>query len=217
MQFLTVIITGLLALIGGFIGAYIQKKTQHQIWLSQERAEAFSGLLITLDKCIESAAQLFKKGGEKNITKLQRFNEIYAPAFIYTKIACFFLTPESKKRVEKLVRDISSLHRSRMLGEKRHGTMNTKINDLQNILEEDLLSPKWNKSNRMTNMSGKTRLSLLLTAIWFLFWCVVAEQGHSDKTIPIFVFGGVVPLIIGWGIWWVRQGFKKAARSEHCE
>ena len=104
-----------------------------------------------------------------------------------------------------------------MLGEERREKMYAKINHLQNILEEDLLNPKWYEYTRMINMSGKTRLSLLLTAIWFLVWCVVAEQGHSDETIPIFVFGGVVPLIIGWGIWWVRQGFKKAARSESYE
>jgi hypothetical protein len=213
----TAITAGLLALIGGFIGAYIQKRTQHQIWLSQQRAEAFSDLLKTLDKCIEDAAQLFDRGSEENIPKVQRFNEIYAPAFVYTRIACFFLTPESKKRLQKLVKDISSLHRSRMLGEERREKMYAKINHLQNILEEDLLNPKWYESTRMINMSGKTRLSLLLTAIWFLAWCVLAEQGHSDKTFPIFVFGGVVPLIIGWGIWWVRQGFKKAARSESCE
>ena len=144
----TVIITGIFALVGAFVGAYLHRKTQHESWLLEQRAVAFANFLRTLDKCIEDGNDALQEGLQDDSNMYRKLMEIYKPAFLHSRIVSLFVMHNSKQRVSKLVREIVSLHLSRIDHEKRRGTISEKEEELQNILEENLLSPKWNKPNR---------------------------------------------------------------------
>jgi len=53
-------------------------------------------------------------------------------------------------------------------------------------------------------MSGKKRLAIFLSILWFVVSLMFGIV--TDKAIFILVLG-VFPLLLIWGVWWVIQGF----------
>ena len=56
-----------------------------------------------------------------------------------------------------------------------------------------------------TNISGRMRITIVVSAIWFfswLFWALLdgEEEGY---------FLAIMPLIVFWGIWWVIDAYLK--------
>lgn len=140
---LTAIISGILALVGGFLGAFMHRKTQHQNWLLEKRAEIFTDLLKTIEKCRDDASKYLRESPSKGMETEQKFLDIYQPAISYAKIARLFLKDCSKDEVDGLVSKIYALHSSRGLGDGRYKGMINQLNKLQHILEDNLKDPKW--------------------------------------------------------------------------
>ena len=61
--------------------------------------------------------------------------------------------------------------------------------------------------NIMKTFSGKVRLGMLVSAIWLLSWSVYFRPWSGD--LLGFALLGLCPVILGWGILWVVDGFKK--------
>lgn len=61
----------------------------------------------------------------------------------------------------------------------------------------------------MTSLSMKARLGAVLSAIWAVIVFVVAIQinnGYFDQDfLAIFLIFGLLPILIGWGIRWIKQ------------
>lgn len=138
-----VVIPIIAGLIGVFIGAYMQRKTQQQNWLLQNRAQVFADLLRTVDRCIDKASEFFRENPKPGIETQQRLIDMYIPAFINAKITRLFAMKSSKARIEELVREIYALHSSKDLGDERFKTLDGKLDELQRILEDNLRTPKW--------------------------------------------------------------------------
>ena len=52
--------------------------------------------------------------------------------------------------------------------------------------------------------SKKIKIFLLLSTIWLLLiYTIVASDPYAD--VPFFMIAGVLPLLIGWGIYWVKK------------
>lgn len=54
----------------------------------------------------------------------------------------------------------------------------------------------------MTSPTKNQRIGIVISTVWAVFtlaWSV------SDNDMSIFVILGLIPLIIGWGIWWIRR------------
>ena len=59
---------------------------------------------------------------------------------------------------------------------------------------------------KFNQLSGKMRLAVLISAIWFV---VGFSLGWEKDGLVAGCYNGILPLLVVWGIWWVRQGFKK--------
>ena len=137
----TAIISGACALAGGFIGAFFNRKTQHQNWLLEKRAEVFAELLRTIEMCRDDASKYYREGPQEGMEREQRLLDCYQPAISFAKIARLFLKDTSKDRVDKLVNQIYALHSSTV--DTRFEAMINKLGELQSILEENLKQPSW--------------------------------------------------------------------------
>jgi len=52
--------------------------------------------------------------------------------------------------------------------------------------------------------SKKIKVFVLLSAIWLLLiYTIVASDPYAD--VPFFMVAGVLPLLIGWGIFWIKK------------
>lgn len=56
-------------------------------------------------------------------------------------------------------------------------------------------------------LSGKVRLGMLVSAVWLLVWTVYFRPWSGE--FLGFALVGLSPVILGWGILWVVNGFKK--------
>ena len=68
-------------------------------------------------------------------------------------------------------------------------------------------------STSIKNLSGRKRVALLLSVVWILGVTVVVFEEYPRSVLAPFIGFGVIPLVIIWGIYWVRQGFKKEKKS----
>ena len=66
-----------------------------------------------------------------------------------------------------------------------------------------------NNEAQMNSLSMKARLGVVLSAIWAVIVFVVAIQinyGNFDQDFwAIFLIFGLLPILIGWGIRWIKQ------------
>ena len=51
-------------------------------------------------------------------------------------------------------------------------------------------------------LSGRQRLAILASILWLAFWAVYDEPWHREW--QHFAYFGVGPLLVAWGLWWVR-------------
>jgi len=61
--------------------------------------------------------------------------------------------------------------------------------------------------NIMKTLSGKARLGVIVSALWLLLWSVYFRPWSGE--LLVFALVGLCPVILGWGIHWVVEGFKK--------
>jgi len=62
-------------------------------------------------------------------------------------------------------------------------------------------------------MSGPRRLAIAVSAGWVIVWWLlygVFDRSSGSFKTDGFVLIGLVPVVIPWTVWWVRQGFKRA-------
>ena len=53
-------------------------------------------------------------------------------------------------------------------------------------------------------MSKKVKIFIVLSVLWLIFsFALASDTPRFDTTV--FVVTGFVPLVIGWGIFWVRR------------
>ena len=119
------------------------RKTQHQNWLLQKRAEVFGELLRTLEECNDETSKYLRESPPNGFERNQRIQDFYQPALYYAKVARLFIKDESKDKIEKLVSQIYAAHSTVELGSKRAEIMVKSLKEIQTILEENLRNPKW--------------------------------------------------------------------------
>ena len=57
------------------------------------------------------------------------------------------------------------------------------------------------------SLSGRHRLALLFSFFWVAFWAVYFEPWYKEW--KLFVYIGPGPVLLLWGLFWVRQGLQK--------
>ncbi len=69
--------------------------------------------------------------------------------------------------------------------------------------------------SKLNRLSGKLKLAIVLSVLWFLFWVIAGWEG--GKKIAGLAFGGT-PLVIAWGFWWMTvQPQKDADRMDNMQ
>ena len=56
-------------------------------------------------------------------------------------------------------------------------------------------------------MSKKVKIGVLVSALWVFVWLLlfVGEYPPDNVAFVVFVFYGFGPLLVGWGIWWIKS------------
>jgi hypothetical protein len=143
MNILTVVLSGLLALVGAYLGAILNRKTQHQNWLFQRRAEAYAKLWDSLESSQFECAQYLRSTQDTGMTKEQKMLDIFHPTFSQAKVVRLFASSGIKDQIEKKISAIYAGIATTTLGDTRFEEVRANENDLQILLENDLKNPNW--------------------------------------------------------------------------
>ncbi len=136
------IVSAIVGIIVGYLGAFFRNKFQRRQWLLQKRSEIFPEFLKILEKCKDETSKFNREGRPASIENSQKILDFYQPAFSYAKITRLFLKEGSRKRFDELVSKLYALHASEGLGSQRFTLMVDSSNEIQKILEDNLLETK---------------------------------------------------------------------------
>lgn len=134
---LTAIVAGVFALFGAILGSRMERKTKHQTWLMEKRAEHFAEFLRIFHKCDEEAVMYLRQGPESGITRDQKFLDIFYPAIDYAEIIRLFLKEEFREAFEILVREYCDIF-SQIESPERRSLLLSKKRIIRDLLEKHL-------------------------------------------------------------------------------
>jgi hypothetical protein len=139
------ITNGLLAFLGAFVGALLNRRTQHQTWLREKRSEVFAEFLRNLDIARTKATDVLIEFIDKDEPAAMgvRVHRVYEPVLIQSKIVRLYLPDKERHNFSILVEDIYKLHSSPKLGDTRLFKMDENIDKIQKIFEFTLLGNKF--------------------------------------------------------------------------
>jgi len=63
----------------------------------------------------------------------------------------------------------------------------------------------------MNKTNGFLRIGIVLSVLWFIYQFV--DNTGREFDIDGFVVGGIVPLVILWGLVWIAAGFRNIASN----
>jgi hypothetical protein len=131
-------VAGLFALLGAFAGAWLTRKTEHQKWLRQSRAEAYTKFLELLSKAHIAATDIMFDRSIEELQQNIKVTEAYMPAMDCARIVRLYLPPERRQEFSDLSHGYFVLHSQRSLGDSRLTTMGQKLQKIQQLFEETL-------------------------------------------------------------------------------
>lgn len=141
-------VTGLLALLGAFFGAFLARRTEYLKWLQQNRSEAFAGFLGRLFDAQDTAISVLHDTSLDAFVREITMTEAYVSVENYGYIVRLYLPEKYRGEFARLIREIRTLHCSVDLGDSRLNQMQKKIDRIQEIFES-VVHPKWYE--RLTN------------------------------------------------------------------
>jgi len=78
--------------------------------------------------------------------------------------------------------------------------------------EDPAKAANFSVSGVLSTLTGKMRLALIMSLVWPL---TVAGYLQPWKTgVHLFLYVGLGPVFVGWGVRWIAAGFKRPNRSQ---
>jgi hypothetical protein len=62
----------------------------------------------------------------------------------------------------------------------------------------------------MQILSGRLRLGIFVSILWIFLTAIYIQPWHRD--FVLFLSGAMIPVLVGWGAYWVITGFKRKKR-----
>jgi hypothetical protein len=79
--------------------------------------------------------------------------------------------------------------------------------------------------SKLSQLSGKMRIAIILSVLWLIYvgLCPATytnslggrHYGHGKFHPGDFIFFGVLPLVIIWWRWWIKEEFRKESEKEN--
>ncbi|KAF0220173.1 MAG: hypothetical protein FD174_1412 [Geobacteraceae bacterium] len=150
------VITGISALAGGFLGSFFTRQTQHHKWLLERRSEAFSRFIQLLDEGQTKASEIFFDRALSDTEQIAKALDQYQPAILQARIVRLYLPRTLRNTFWEHARSYWSIHIDVTQGIHRGGRMVPHFDAIQDIFEQELspyfwLRPLGRQWRRITN------------------------------------------------------------------
>lgn len=109
-----VIASGLFAFFGAVVGAFVTRRTTHEIWLYEKRTEAFSQLFILLEEARRTSQLEVNKSDQKKHDWAEitfKIDDAYRPILICSKKVSLLLPKNKRKEFSDLIEEIWTIEK----------------------------------------------------------------------------------------------------------
>lgn len=130
------VVSGILALGGGFLGALLARRTEYQKWLRRERSAAFAEFLRQLHTVLEKATPIvFGSEVEQRDLKV---TELFMGLNAQEYIVRLFLLPTDRDSFSDLTRRLFALHCGRTPIEHKMKGVTETLRSIQSLFERTI-------------------------------------------------------------------------------
>jgi hypothetical protein len=110
LPIIVAVVSGLFALLGGFSGAWLARRTEYEKWLRQERSSAFVEFLKQLHAVREKAIDTVHAANLSALERDTKVSELFLGLNSHENIARLYLEPGDRAEFSKLVKELWLLH-----------------------------------------------------------------------------------------------------------
>lgn len=135
---LQAIVAGLFALLGGFAGAALTRRTDYEKWLRQEMSAAFAEFLRQMHDARESAIETLYSESLDDQSRNIKLTEIFLRLSKQESIARLYLNNTSRDSLSRLRKELWLLHATRENQANRIENAERIMNDVQKLFESQL-------------------------------------------------------------------------------
>lgn len=104
------IVTGVLALIGGFTGAALARRNEYEKWLRQERSTVFTTFLRQMYDAQAKAIDVIYSSDEAALVRDIKVSEIFFALTAQAGVVRLYLNPDDREAFSVLVREFAAVH-----------------------------------------------------------------------------------------------------------
>lgn len=132
------IIAGLFALLGAYVGSRHARNIEKEKWLREHQSEKFSNFLEQFSRARKKATDILYDESMDEQLKIIKIIEGYIPVEEYTRVVALYLPEDKRKRFRGLAKELIGLHEQTSLGDSRFLVMEERLEEIQEIFEEQL-------------------------------------------------------------------------------
>ncbi len=137
-EIIAVCLAGLLALLGLFTGAFLERKAQHKKWQMEMRSKAYAKFLILMHEARQEASDVVHDKSIEEPQKGIKSHKIYSKMLNYRYVVCLYLPESKRKEFKDLVEKAFVLYTEPDLEVSRLKLVDEKEDKIQCIFEETL-------------------------------------------------------------------------------
>lgn len=138
IQIIVSIVTGVFALLGGFSGAWIARRTEYGKWLRQERTAAFAEFLRQIHSARQKAIDFIYDDSILESVRDEKTTQILVGLNGQENIVRLYLRDVDRERFSKLKEELAVLLSPMTDQRKRIGNVDRVLSEIQSIFEKTI-------------------------------------------------------------------------------
>jgi len=138
LKIIVATISGLFALLGGFFGAWLARRTEYEKWLRQQRSSAFSEFISQVHNVRQEAVDIIY---DSNITKQEKdikITELFVGLSSQENIVRLYLKTCDRKSFSDLIHELCVIHNPSVKQPTRLKKVEDLMSDIQSIFEKTI-------------------------------------------------------------------------------
>ena len=103
---LQALVSGMLALLGGFFGAWFTRRTEYEKWLRQQRSMEFAAFLYHLHEVhLKALSAIYSEEDTEQLRKINT-STIFATLKKYESVARLYMSKSARKQLPELTNEL---------------------------------------------------------------------------------------------------------------
>lgn len=137
-KFVVAIVSGLFALLGGFLGAFLTRRTEYEKWLRQQRSTAFADFIKQINQLRKETVDIIYDSQLDEEEKNMAISECFYELNSQENIVRLYLTGSNRQKFSELKKEIWSAYSPAVNQTTRLEKLKDATEGIQTIFEDVL-------------------------------------------------------------------------------